>query len=405
MSTVEVKISQLREASIRLNFAASQLTQSISTVRSLLDDLAAGSLQSEAGIDFAVRYEIERDDMDTWSQQLRIFAEQLAKSADEIEGALSANGSTASASGVDLDASFSAGMMTLGNGGLLTKDLHPPSTQIRSALPKSIRDPENPYEFDPKPLPDAEVEPEPLELDAYVSYRNRPLFEEMQRKENLVQVSQNQLDNLLEQRAEKLGEINALKNRLASFNANLDVDNSPRVVALQTQLDQIDHDIVAVRDRIDMLNGDINDLTVRLGRVTPGAGADLNAIAELEGGTTSVWVRASTDGCVNHVVNQMPIPEGIAADAHLWDDNAARLTQYGITSGDTPLQGSVLLMEPEHSYADDVYGHLMYVERVQNGAVWVTDQNHLTPTLLTDITQETTGDTLKYLYFPWHTQG
>jgi len=295
-------------------------------------------------------------------------------------------------------------MVTLGSGAIFDKNPNPPSTQIRSALPKSIREPEDPYEFAPKPLPEADAQPEPLELDAYVSTRNQPLFDEMQRKANLVEVSQNQLDDLMDQRAEKISEMNALKNRLASFNANLDVDNSPRVVVLQTQLDQINSDIVVVRDRIDMLNGEMDDLTVRLGRVVPGAGADFTAIAQLEGGTTSVWIRASTEGCVNHVVNQMPIPEGIAADAHLWDDNAARLSQYGITSGDTPLQGSVLLMEPEHSYADDVYGHLMYVERVENGVIWVTDQDHPTPTPLSEITDEMTGDKLKYLYFPWHTQ-
>jgi hypothetical protein len=47
----------------------------------------------------------------------------------------------------------------------------------------------------------------------------------------------------------------------------------------------------------------------------------------------------------------------------------------------------------------------MYVERVDNGAVWITDNTHRSPILLTDLTAEVSGQNIHYLYFPWWTQG
>ena len=47
----------------------------------------------------------------------------------------------------------------------------------------------------------------------------------------------------------------------------------------------------------------------------------------------------------------------------------------------------------------------MYVERVDNGVVWITDNNHPNmPIRLTDLTGETSGPNIHYLYFPWQTQ-
>jgi hypothetical protein len=89
----------------------------------------------------------------------------------------------------------------------------------------------------------------------------------------------------------------------------------------------------------------------------------------------------------------------------LWDQAAVQLPQYGITSGDIPLTGSVMVLEPTHSYADDVFGHILYVEKVDHGIVWVTDNLHPdSPVQLTAIMDEISGPNVTYLYFPWHTQ-
>jgi len=387
MSTVEVKISQLRDAAVHLEHTAAQIEQSSHTVRHLLDELLAGHLKSDAGTDLTSRYHAERGDMETWAQQLREFARELKSAASQIEEALSAN----RVYGQDVSG--------------LSQVLVPAASvgNIVSALPMSIRNADQPGRILPPEKP-REIESRPVPLETYVSFHNRTAYENLTRKQNLLEISRNQLDELADQRAEQVSEIAALKNRLVSFDADIDVDNSPRVVALETQLAQTDSDINAVNHRIDMLQGDIGELTQRLERVAPGAGADLDLIAGLEGGNTNEWIKQNTEGCVNHIVHRMAIPEGIPADAYLWDDNAARLTEYGITSGDVPLEGSVLLMEPEHSYSDDGLGHLMYVERVVDGEVWITDNDHAAPVRLSDLTEELTGDRLKYLYFPWHTK-
>jgi surface antigen len=93
----------------------------------------------------------------------------------------------------------------------------------------------------------------------------------------------------------------------------------------------------------------------------------------------------------------------MAANAYLWNDRAAALPQYGITSGNVPLVGSVLVLEKTHPYADPVFGHLMYVERVDNDGIWITDNLHTEPVKLSALTSETSGTNLSYLYFPWHT--
>lgn len=95
----------------------------------------------------------------------------------------------------------------------------------------------------------------------------------------------------------------------------------------------------------------------------------------------------------------------MALDAHSWNDLVLEHPEYGISIGDQPLEGSVIVLEREHSYADDVFGHVLYVESVSDGEVWVTDNNNPEPIRFSDLTDQTTGDLVSYLYFPWHTRG
>lgn len=166
-----------------------------------------------------------------------------------------------------------------------------------------------------------------------------------------------------------------------------------------------------VEAEVTELEGQIKALEQRLERVTPNKGADIERIRAMEGSTTSQAVLDATRpadqsvGCVHHICERMPIPSEIAANAHMWDDRALSYPQYGIKVGDVPLAGSVLVMEALHPYAHDVYGHVMYVEKVENGVIWVTDNMHPEPIPLTDLTTEASGPNIKFLYLPWHTRG
>jgi hypothetical protein len=173
---------------------------------------------------------------------------------------------------------------------------------------------------------------------------------------------------------------------------------------MQGQLDALDGQIAGLETEISELQVDVNTITQRLERVAPTMGADLSEIVALEGARNPVWMQESTFGCVNHIVDKMPLPNGVPRDALLWDDAALELPQYGISWGDTPLEGSVLQLDPSHPYADDRYGHVMYVERVEGDTVWVTDNlNPTDPVRLQDLTSRLFGEDMRYLYFPWHT--
>jgi surface antigen len=196
----------------------------------------------------------------------------------------------------------------------------------------------------------------------------------------------------------------ALRDRLVAYDPTINLDSVPRLQVMEAQLSYYDTQITATQNEIDDLNTQLHALQTRLDRVKPAAGADLAVIASMEQTQTPTWVQANTYDCVKHVVGKVSIPNGMAQDAHLWDDLVQRMSEYGITVGDVPLKGSVIVLEREHAYASNAYGHLLYVERVDSSGVWVTDNNHPDPIRLSDLTTETSGTNVKVLYFPWHTR-
>jgi surface antigen len=252
-------------------------------------------------------------------------------------------------------------------------------------------------------LEDAKQKPT-YDVDDYISVFNRPAYDRLVQEQAALADSQKQLDELLQTRQDTVEDLEALKNRLVSFDKNVNLETVPRVQALESQLAALDTEIANVQHDIGDLKANIADLNHRLTLVKPGAGADLNLIITMETSQTSEWIKQNTQDCVNYIVNRMPIPGGMPADAHLWDEMAQKFPQYGITSGNVPLVGSVIVMETPHSYASDLYGHLMYVESIDGADVWVTDNLHAEPVKLSDLTAELSGDNLKYLYFPWHTK-
>jgi hypothetical protein len=368
---IQVKLSDLRGAAEQMRLSCLRIDESVQSVKGIVAALYDAGYDGGAGA-FALLYAQTYAGVDEWVQTLGDFAGKLSGAADDVERAITPRFAT-------LDALYKA------SGRNLT-DMSAISSAIAPAMP---------------PLP---VQPGILDNpNLYLNAANRPLFDQLLLDKTALTDAQTQVNTLTAQRATIQTDLTALKNRLLSYDPNANVEAVPRVTALEDQIKGLDTQIAAAQGRVELLGGNVDALTARLNRVMPGMNADIPLIQGMENGETASWVKANTQDCVNYIVSKMPIPDGMAANAYLWNDRAAALPQYGITSGHEPLVGSVLVMETTHSYADPVFGHLMYVERVDAEGVWITDNLHAEPVNLSALTAETSGPNLRYLYFPWQT--
>lgn len=379
MSEVEVKLYALRTAADQLRLSAHKIEEAVQRVSGVVQEIVASDHDSSAALRFSSLYSLQKSSMQDWSVRVSEFAGRLNEAADDIAIALADAGFEPTRSTITIPPS----MIGVGSGGARRGK----RTGTRSAMRK-----------------EPNVTLPTFRLDEFIARINRPLYDRLTLEEELLDDQQDRLDELTQSRQDKLEDLAALKNRLLSYDPKSDLSRIPRVVALEEDLSALDQEILTVETRIESLNESVSGLKTRLERVIPGPGADLDKIAALEQGETSPWIKENTHGCVNHVVNKLPVPAGIPSDAHLWDQNAEKFREFGVTTGDTPLPGSVIVLEKDHSYADDVYGHLMYVEKVEGGIVWITDNEHAEPVKLHDLTTELSGSNIKYLYFPWHTQ-
>jgi surface antigen len=246
----------------------------------------------------------------------------------------------------------------------------------------------------------------PLPLGWYVSAGNRPMYDTLLATQNRLTDTQAKIAALSSQRETLVSDIAALRNRLLSFDPQTDLSTVRPLQGMEQRLMLLDQEIVAHQQDAGNLTDHIATLEHRLQLVQPATGADWNAIQQLETAHSPQYMVDNTYDCVQYVVSKVAIPDGLAVDALNWHQAAANLPEYGITVSETPLPGAILQMDPQHSYADDVFGHVMIVERVEHGVVWVTDNYHPDiPVKLSDITGETSGDYMRYLYLPWHTRG
>ncbi len=370
MTEVEIRLTQLRDAADQMNRSCLRIDQCLEDVKTMVQSLLAAGWNNEEASAFVLRYGMYQSELDSWSAVLHKMADDLNRAADDIEVAVQ----TTSSASAPTFSYHGGGGLWFGIGSRSSAPTTPPVLVAHS-------------------------------LDDYVSPINQPLYDQLTNDRSALASEQIRLDALLQTRASLNDDLTALKNRLASYDPKLDVNTVPRVQVMQNQLNAYDAQITQSQQNVARLQSDISELTTRLDRVKPGAGADLKLIALMSHSQTAQWVKEHTQDCVNYIANRMPIPPDIAQNAYLWDNKALQMPQYGITVGTTPLVGSVIVMEREHSYADHVFGHLMYVEKVDpSGGVWITDNNHSTPVLLTSLTQETTGPDIHYLYFPWWTQ-
>lgn len=386
MTEVSVKLSELRYAADQMYRSGLRIEQSVQEVRITIAFLLASGFQGSGAAQSAALSADYYAAMENWSRDIRLFATRLDEAADDIEQAIIRANTSEPPPLAD------AGLpLRRGSSFVALMRRQEKRKRELDAVRKVLMS-------DPEPLP-------PLGLSDYVSGVNRPLHDLLLDQKRALASEQTRLDILMQTRQQVEGDLIALRNRLTSYQAAVDLSGVPRVRTLEGQIERLDGEITDAQGKIGGLQKDIHELVERLARVRPGPGADVQLILEMENGQTVEWVKANTQDCVNYVVNRMPIPEGVAANAYLWDDKAAQFARYGITSGDAPLVGSVVVLEKEHRYADDVFGHLMYVERVEDGDVWVTDNRHPDwPVKLSILTDELTGPSIKYLYFPWHTR-
>jgi|GEM_PF-1058488 len=367
---IQLKLSDLRGAAEQMRAACLRIDESVQSVKGIVAALYEAGYDGGAGA-FALLYAGAYADIETWLRDLNGFAGKLSGAADDVERAITPRFAT-------LDALYKA------SGRNLT-DL---------AITSAIAPPAPPLPIQPGILDNPNI---------YLNAANRPLFNQLLLDKTALEAAQVEVNTLRAQRQIVQADLTALKDRLTSYDPNTDVSAVPRVVALENQLTLLDEQINTAQGRVDTLGANADALAARLNRVMPGMGADATLIQQLESGATATWVKANTQDCVNYIVGKIPIPDGLAANAYLWNERAAALPQYGITAGDVPLVGAVLVMEQAHPYADPVFGHLMYVERVDLDGVWISDNLHATPVKLADLTGETMGASMTYLYFPWHT--
>ena len=370
MSEVSVRVSELRNAAESLKQSAFRLQIAVDNIVPIIDQSLLDALPASES---ALLYQSHKANITALPAKITQFATNLDHAANDIDAAVDSQSRV-------VVHFYAPKRVKIGNSPNVSALLS--SNTAGSNVPTANK----------------------MTLDAYISRRNQPLFDELERTQSNLKDKSSAMALLMNQRTLITEDMTALKNRMLSFDASASVETHPRVMAFQTQLNQLDTQIDAVQLDIDHLQLNVNHLSERLDRVTPAVGAELDAILPLEDAVNPEWMKNSTFGCVNHIVDKMPLPNGVPRDALLWDDAAKQLPQYGISWGDTPLEGSVLQLDPSHPYADDQYGHVLYVESVNGGDVWVTDNNHPhDPVRLSDITNQLNGDDMRYLYFPWHT--
>jgi hypothetical protein len=370
MTEIYVHLQSMRDSANQMRQSVRTLQQSASSVRALYVTLPMDvqtKIIAEMGF-------VPNLDAVTWLDQLIDFSHRLDNAATEIEDATRAEEEMAKLPAIEFTG------MTLGD-----------------LLPRILGTGDN---TPMRPEPEVPM-PEP---DGYLSRFNRPVYIELVNSRDNLQGERDNLADLHILRAEKVSDLQALENRMASAGVT-NIDMQPRIQTMRSEIARIDQDIRGTENNIQAIETRIAELEERLARVAPGRGANIDLIRGLENSETMDSIRQQTYGCVNHIVSKMPIPPGIPNDAYLWNENAETFAEYGITTGDVPLIGSVIVFEREHSFADDQFGHLMYVERVENGEVWITDNyNPDVPVRLSDITSEVSGENVTYLYFPWHTR-
>ncbi len=450
MSTsLEARISQLRDASERLGSAAANIRASVDASHGIVQALVARGVVSAAADQFFALYNQRRSTMSEWPDHLDDFSRMLDQAAEAIEEAQrgqtegggetqppppddgggvvvppvvpgDTGGGTGGTGGADAGGTGSGTGGTgsgtgggtgsggtgsgtggtgggTGSGGAGTGGTGGTGDSTFTGRHGGVVGTDG-------GTGDAAADTPAAPQEAYVNQANLQLQEQVDAAQVDIEARQANIATLQEQRTRMQVQIDQMLTATGG-------EPTARIRGMQQQLADIDALIGGEQTTIDQLQQHIDQLTERLALVTPPPGADIDLIRSMEGSRTSEAILRATHqadnsvNCVNWVCTRAPIPPGIPTNARDWVNNAMNHPEYGIQVGDQPLTGSVIVMQPEHSFADDRFGHVMYVERVDpNGEVWVTDNFNHEPVLLSRLTNEVSGPNIQFLYLPWQTQ-
>ncbi|MBZ0289268.1 MAG: hypothetical protein K8I30_16735, partial [Anaerolineae bacterium] len=257
-----MKLSDLRGAAEQMRRSCLRIDESVQSVKGIVAALYDAGYDGGAGA-FALLYAQTYAGVDEWVQTLSDFAGKLSGAADDVERAITPHFAS-------LDALYKASGRNMTDLDAITSAIAPPAP----------------------PLP---VQPGILDHpNLYLNSANRPLFNQLLLDKTALTDAQTQVNSLTAQRASVQADLTALKNRLLSYDPNANVNNVPRVTALEDQIKGLDTQITAAQGRVELLGGNVDALTTRLNRIMPGMNADIPLIQGMESGETAPWVKANT---------------------------------------------------------------------------------------------------------------
>lgn len=464
MTEVEARISQLRDAAQRMGTAAANIRAAVEVSHGLVQSLVARGVVSPAADQFFALYRRQRSVMNEWPDDLNDFARLLELAADAIEEAQRGeteidggdgegpvdpgpgegqgqnqgqgdNQGQSQGQGQGQSQGQNQGQGNSGSGGAFPPIPVPGGTGgagtggsgtgtgggtggvgIGTGLGtggshsqgqgqgQGQGNGNSSTSSESSTEPEAGTAETPGEAQTYYNQANAALGQEVTTKQAEIDSRRANIANLEQEKSSLQGQIDQM---LAATGGQ----PTPRIRGVQQQLADIEALIAGENSSIEQLQQQVDQIQARLALVTPGPGADIGLIQSLEGSRTIDAILNATRqadnsvNCVNWVCTRVPIPPGIPTNALDWVNNAMNHPEYGIQVGNVPLTGSVIVMQPEHSFAHDVYGHVMVVERVDaDGSVWVTDNFNHEPVLLSRLTSEVSGPNIQFLYLPWNTQ-
>jgi surface antigen len=451
--SVETRLTQLRDAADIFDQCAGGLEEAVNETNVIISGLMAMGFKSPAATVFQTEYQRQSGVMQKWPEQLTVFARKLREAVQDVEaGQRAQDGVIRDPGKIDDPGSIDGGTGENGGNGHPHDDGHPgqgpdnsgppghsgdsgggppgqssgtgttggtsggvippvpvPTGGGTSSKPKSETGSSSGEGTDESASDSSSSEPPaPADPDmpSYLSGKNAALYQELTTTKTAIAETETRLAEWTATRDERVRYLEDLKARHAA-SARPNPAVAETIAALESEIGELDRRIVGAQGELGDLQDKADGLRQRLQIVAPGPNADLDAIRRMEGKIAGPIKDEYSDvGCVRYVMDRMPIPPEIARNAHQWDDDPAKLAKFGIKVGSEPMTGSVIVMEPEHKFGHDVYGHVMYVERVDpNGDIWVTDNNFPgSPRRLQDLTDELSGPNIKYMYFPWETR-
>jgi hypothetical protein len=397
---LQQKSAELRHAALRFQASAQTLRSIVVNVTHIADDLTLLGYESPAATQWMAHYRSEHSWMTGWADTLLHFAQRLNEAADQIDSSIAEMEHPAPAAHAEPLVALNDSHVALASASPHGVTAHALALHAPHPAPNPLETLEDVY-LKIKSVALSKIHNAMLPgAGEYFSTFNRSRLEQYMIEQQSLAAKQVGLSNLLAQRGSTEQSLHMLLEHAAT-------DQNPQLLKIaqdaEEKLRLLNLQIKGASWDVDHLRTEVTTLHERLELLRPAPDANVELIRSMEASTSPDWLKKSTFDCVRYIVSRVSVPPAIARDAYLWNDQTAILHEYGIKVGQIPMPGSVLVMEQAHPYADPIHGHLMYVERVENGEVWITDNLHPKPVKLSDLTDQTSGPNMEYLYFPWQT--